>query len=183
MEALECITTRRSIRKFKEEKVSRETLEKIVAAAAYAPSWKNTQVVRYHVFDDPAVKKDIAENYTLGFSYNTGTISAAPQVVVVTAVKGRSGMNRDGSATTSKGESWYLFDAGVAAQTFCLAAHAYGVGSVIMGIFDAEKVAELLHIPENEQVVSLISIGYPDEDPKAPPRKDVATLLHFVGEE
>ena len=89
-------------------------------------------------------------------------------------------MERDGSATTNKGENWMLFDAGVAAQTFCLAAWEHGVGSVIMGIFDAEKVAELLHIPQDEIVVALISIGYPDERPDAPVRKPVSVLLDYV---
>ena len=72
-----------------------------------------------------------------------------------------------------------MFDAGIATQTFCLAAYEYGVGSVIMGIFDAEKVAELLNIPENEVVVALVSIGYPDEEPAAPKRKSVEELLTF----
>ena len=49
MEAMECIKTRRSCRKFKEEAVSHEVLETIVGAAAYAPSWKNTQITRYIV--------------------------------------------------------------------------------------------------------------------------------------
>lgn len=182
MNTLEAIQTRRSIRKFEDKPVSRETLEQIVAAAAYAPSWKNTQVVRYHILQNKALQSKIAAEYVLGFSYNTGTLSHAPQVVVLTAVKGRSGMERDGSASTSKGENWLMFDAGAAAQTFCLAAWEHGVGSVIMGVFDAEKVAELLHIPENEVVVSLISIGYPDEQPKAPARKPVDTLLHFVAD-
>ena len=44
---------------------------------------------------------------------------------------------------------------------------------------DAEKVAELLNIPENEVVVALVPIGYPDEEPKAPKRKEVAELLTF----
>ena len=46
MEAIRCIETRRSIRKFKAEQVPHETMQEIVAAAAYAPSWKNTQVTR-----------------------------------------------------------------------------------------------------------------------------------------
>lgn len=180
MELLEAIQTRRSIRKFEDRPVDHETLAQIVAAAAYAPSWKNTQVTRYHVLENKEFQTKIAEEYTLGFSYNTGTISHAPQVVVVTALKGRSGMERDGSATTSKGESWLMFDAGIAAQTFCLAAWEYGVGSVMMGIFDPEKVGALLNIPENETVVALIPIGYPAESPAAPPRKSVDVLLSYV---
>lgn len=179
MNTLEAIRSRRSIRKFQDKKVDRETIENIVAHAAYAPSWKNTQIARYHVIDDRAAMEKIANEYTLGFAYNTGTIAHAPQLVVLTAVRGRSGMEKDGSASTSKGESWLMFDAGVAAQTFCLAAAEYGVGSVIMGIFDAEKVAALLNIPENETVVCLIPIGYPNETPEAPRRKWVEELLHF----
>ena len=136
-------------------------------------------MARYHVFDDQEIKSTIANEYTLGFAYNTGTLTAAPQVVAITAVKGRSGVERDGSFTTNKGDAWLMFDAGVATQTFCLAAYEYGVGSVIMGIFDAEKVAELLHIPENEVVVALVPIGYPDEEPAAPKRKSVEDLLSF----
>lgn len=180
MNTLEAIRTRRSIRKFQGKKVPHEVLEQIVAAAAYAPSWKNTQSVRYYVVENREIQHTIAEKYTLGFAYNTGTLSWAPQVVVLTAKKGRSGMEKDGTASTDKGESWLMFDSGVAAQTFCLAAWEMGVGSVIMGIFDAGKVGELLQIPEDEVVIALIPIGYPGEEPKAPKRKPVEELLHFV---
>lgn len=47
MDTQSCILTRRSIRKFTDEPVSHETLEKIISLAAYAPSWKNTQIARY----------------------------------------------------------------------------------------------------------------------------------------
>ena len=89
MNTLEAIRSRRSVRKFQNQKVSHEVLEQIVSAAAYAPSWKNTQVARYHVLENPELQRKIAEEYTLGFSYNTGTLANAPQVVVLTAVKGR----------------------------------------------------------------------------------------------
>lgn len=182
MELIQGILSRRSIRRFRAEKVSRETVEKIVAAASYAPSWKNTQTVRYYVFEDQERKTEIARKHTLGFTYNTGTIEHAPQVVAVTAVKGKSGAVQKGAFTTAQKENWMLFDAGAACQTFCLAAREYGVGTVIMGIFDAEMVAKLLHIPEDEQVICLICMGYPEEDPKAPVRMPVEDLLHFCDE-
>ena len=53
MEAIECIKTRRSVRRFTEEPVTKELVNQIIETAAYAPSWKNTQVVRYHVLRDP----------------------------------------------------------------------------------------------------------------------------------
>lgn len=179
MNTLEAIRTRRSIRKFQDKQVPRETLEQIIAVAAYAPSWKNTQISRYHIVEDENLRTTIAQDCTMGFAHNASILSKAPQVVVLSAKKGRSGMEKDGTCSTSKGESWLMFDAGVAAQTFCLAAWEHGVGSVIMGIFDAEKVAKLLQLPEDEVAVALIPVGYPDEAPNAPKRKLVEELVQF----
>ena len=124
MEALECIKTRRSVRKFTEETVTREQLAEVVAAAAYAPSWKNTQTVRYNAVLNKEKIAALANDCMMDFAYNQKTASHAPAVVVMTSVKGRSGYERDGSFSTSKGTHWQSFDAGVAAETFCLAAHA-----------------------------------------------------------
>ena len=48
-----------------------------------------------------------------------------------------------------------------------------------MGIRDAAKISEILEIPENEAVVSVISVGYSDDDPERPARKPVEKLAHF----
>lgn len=179
MEAMECIKTRRSCRKFKEEAVSHEVLETIVGAAAYAPSWKNTQITRYIVVENKEKIEKIATDCVLGFEYNTKTIRNCADLVVVTMVKNRSGYEKDGSYTTSKEDRWEMFDAGIATQTFCLAAHEQGVGSVIMGIFDETKIAEVIDVPEGQQVAALIAIGYPVFEPEAPKRKEVSELLSF----
>ena len=72
-----------------------------------------------------------------------------------------------------------MFDAGIASQTFCLAAHEAGLGTVILGIFDQAKVEAILEIPEDRELVALIPVGYPNEAPVAPRRKPVADLLSF----
>lgn len=180
METLKCIETRRSIRKFKAEQIGHETMEGIVSAAAYAPSWKNTQVTRYVVIENSDLKNKIADEAVLGFEYNSGTIKGAAALVVVTMIHGRSGFERDGSYTTSKEDRWETFDAGIATQTFCLAAHDMGVGTVIMGIFDEAKVAEMINLDENQKVAALVAIGYPAEEPIAPKRKSVEELVKFI---
>lgn len=180
MEALECIKTRRSVRKFTEQPLDRALLEQVVAAAAYAPSWKNTQIARYTVVTDPAKKQRLADECMMDFAFNQKTSSHAPALVVVTAITGRSGYERDGSFSTSQGTHWQSFDAGVAAQTFCLAAHALGLGTVIMGIFDETKVRAVLDLPTEQMVSAIIAIGHPAEQPVCPKRKDVDTLLQFV---
>lgn len=180
MEALECIKTRRSVRKFTEQPIDRALLEQVVAAVAYAPSWKNTQIARYTVVTDPTKKQCLADECMMDFAFNQKTSSHAPALVVVTAITGRSGYERDGSFSTSQGTHWQSFDAGVAAQTFCLAAHALGLGTVIMGIFDEAKVRAVLDLPAEQMVSAIIAIGHSAEQPVCPKRKDVDTLLQFV---
>ncbi|MDO5155454.1 MAG: nitroreductase family protein [Eubacteriales bacterium] len=180
MEALECIKTRRSIRKFKEEPVDHATIDKIVEAASMAPSWKNTQITRYSVIENADVLNDIANNCVLDFEFNQKTISRAKQLVVVSYVEGRCGYERDGSFSTSKGDRWQMFDAGIATQTFCLAAHDLGVGTVILGIFDEEKVAKAINLPEGQKVAALIVMGYPNQECEAPARKSVSDLLTYL---
>lgn len=179
METIERIKTRRTIRKFTDEKVSRDIIEQIVAAAAYAPSWKNSQTTRYVVIEDKEIMSKIASDALLGFEHNAGIINNCPVLIAVTSIKNRSGYERDGSFTTSRKDKWEAFDAGIATQTFALAASELGVGSVIMGIYDEEKVKEILGLPEDRAVSALMSIGYPAETPTAPVRKEVAELVEY----
>ena len=130
MTAKECITGRRSIRKFKADAISHDLLNEIIETASYAPSWKNTQITRYIAVEDPALKAQIAQKATAAHPNNANIINGAPVLMVITLIKNRSGYERDGSFTTSKGDHWQMFDAGVAAQTFCLAAYEKGLGSV-----------------------------------------------------
>ena len=178
MQTIDCITSRRSIRKFTDEAVSHEDLEKVIAAAAYAPSWKNTQIVRYIAIESPELKAKIAKECTTGFTYNAGTMESAPMLIAVTVLKGRCGYERDGSFTTSRKDTWQMFDAGIASQTFCLAAHEYGLGTVIMGIFD-DSLSDVLEIPEDRELVNIICIGHPAEAPEAPKRKSVGDLISY----
>ena len=183
MDLITAIKERRSIRKFQDKKVPHEVIEEIVNAAAYAPSWKNTQIVRYIVVEDREKIAALAtEECCLGFTYNCKTMSKAPAMVIQTVVNGRCGYEKDGSFTTPKGDRWEMYDAGIAAQTFCLVAHEKGIGTVIMGIFDENKVAEVIDIPEGQQVAAIICMGYPAEgvEVAVPPRKDASVLLSFV---
>ena len=177
MNAIECIKTRRSIRKFEDRAVEAEVIAEIVNLAAYAPSWKNSQTARYTLVLDKALKDRLANECMMGFEYNVGTANGAPAMIVVTTVNNRSGYERDGSATTSKGTHWQSFDAGIATQTFCLAAHEAGLATVIMGIFDEEKVKEVVGVPEGQSVSALVAIGYASDEPQAPKRKSAEDLL------
>lgn len=181
MQMDECIKNRRSVRKYAEREIENEVLAQIVDLARFSPSWKNTQAIRYHVVKNPSLKEEIAQNCVMGFVFNAKTISRCKALVIVSAVKGLSGCEEDGSYSTSQRDGWEMFDAGIAAQTFCLAAYDKGIGSVILGIFDEEKIHARAHLPENERVTSLIALGYPlDAGKSAPPRKSVSELLEII---
>lgn len=178
MTAKECIWGRRSIRKFKADPVDHALLESVVETASYAPSWKHTQIVRYIAVEGD-LKDKIGRECTTSFPGNGRIIENAPLLIAVTIIKNRCGFERDGSYTTDRKDTWQMYDAGVASQTFCLAAHEAGLGTVIMGIFDRTEIETLLEIPQDRELVALIPVGYADEAPAAPRRKPVSDLLTY----
>ena len=167
MNTPDCIKTRRSVRVFQDTPIPRQTMEQIVALASYAPSWKNTQVARYLVVDRREEIQAIAQTYA---TFNSRILSTCTALVALTALKHRSGYERDGSFSTDRGDGWTMFDCGIAAQTFCLAAQELGVGTVILGIFDRAGLQAYLQIPQDRELVALIAAGYPGEEPNAPKR-------------
>lgn len=177
MELIAGLRGRRSIRKYKDTKIDRGIIEKIVEDASYSPSWKHTQIARYVYIDNRETIDKIADEMVLNFEMNTETLKNCPAVMLVTYITNRSGFERDGSFSTPKGDRFEMFDAGMATQTFCLSAYEYGLGTVVTGYFDEEKICELLEIPENQKIGSVIAMGYADETPDAPKRKSVADLL------
>ena len=183
MDAITMIKERRSVRKFKEGAVDRETMKEIIEIARWAPSWANFQVARYTLVDDTATIKKLATDGVKGFVYNVKTLEEAKGVAVLSFVKGKSGKldpEKDEYAT-EKANVWEVFDAGIACQTFCLAAHAKGVGTCIMGIIDDESISKIVGLPDEETVAALIVYGYEEgEHVKPTPRKEVDEILRFV---
>lgn len=177
MELKQCIETRRSVRRFTDEPVSQEALRELIRLASYAPSWKNTQTVRWLSVTDRAVMQSLADGPALGHPGNRDVISSAPMLLVETCISGRSGFERDGSYSTPKGDRWEMFDAGIAAQTLCLAANDMGLGSVILGAIDTVAVAEVLGLDSARTVSCIIAVGHPDQQPLMPKRKTVDELL------
>lgn len=180
MDFLECVSGRRSIRKFKSEPIGDELIKKIVSVASYAPSWKNTQTTRYIVVENKELLKYFADHCTAGFEHNGKIIRGAAAVIIVTTIANRSGYERDGSFTTQKGTHWESFDAGIATQTLCLAAHNEGLGSVILGIYDEIKILERVKVPEDQKISALVAIGFPDVYPEMPKRKTTDDLLSII---
>jgi nitroreductase len=183
MDTLEAIKTRRSVRKFSDRPVEPEKLRTVLDAARLAPSWANMQCSRFVVVEDPAVKEKISGlSYVEAFfaprGYKTNpaqkALAEAPLVIVACADPGQSGDLRE--------QRYYLTDVGIATENLMLAAHAVGLGSVFVGVFDEEELADLLHIPPNIRIVGLFPLGYPQEEVKtAPSRKPLDEIVYYGG--
>ena len=178
MNTFEAITSRRSVRRFAEKAVDNAKIEEIVAAAAFAPSWKNTQTARYIAVTDLAKKEKIANEMLPPF--NATTVRSAPVLIAMVTKCGRCGYERDGSFTTKKEDRWQYFDAGIACQTFCLAAQELGLSTVVLGIYDEEKLPAFLGLADDEVLTALIALGYAADIPAAPKRKSVDDLLRYL---
>jgi nitroreductase len=187
MDVMEAIRGRRSIRKYRNEPVSEEALQTVLEAARLAPSWANTQCCRLVVVRDAETKSKLADTLK---GIKAGRVNAAteavrnaPIVIAACAERGLSGYYKDESGqsviSTDKGEYWFMFDVALAMQNISLAAQALGLGTIHTGLFDTEKVARILGVPENVVIVELLPLGWPDEEPAARPRKEINEFVFF----
>ena len=178
METIQAIRSRRSIRKYQQNPVSHEVIEQIVADAAYAPSWKNTQIARYIVVTDKEKKDKLADNCMLGFAYNQKTTHGAPALVVLTMIKGRSGYERDGSFSTRLPLTGSpLMRASPHRPSACPRMRSVSARS--SWYLRSRRGCQVVGNPRGQEVAALIALGHPAQDPQAPARKDVDTLLRF----
>ena len=108
------------------------------------------------------------------------TLKNAKGVAVLSFVKGKSGRLDQYGIENSENNTWEVFDAGIACQTFCLAAHAKGVGTCIMGVINEESIAKIINLPKEETVGALIVYGYADGEVPASKRKDTEEIMRFL---
>jgi nitroreductase len=176
VELTDVIKERRSIRKFKGDDVSSSDLEEIMEAIRWAPSWKNTQCWEVVVVKDGDRKTKLAETLTDGNPAKRA-ITQAPVVLAMCARKGISGLDK-GEMATNKGD-WFMFDTGLAVQNLCLKAHNLGLGTVIVGLFDANGAERVLGVPGDRSVVVLVPLGIPEKISRAPDRKEIAEFVRY----
>lgn len=165
METLEAILTRRSVREFTGDPVSKTDLSDLLRAGMQAPSARNRQPWRFIVIDDRAVLQAIAD-----FHPTREALLQAPLAILVCSEKSPDG----GSA------NWML-DCSAATQNILLAAHAMGLGAVWLGIYpNPERVngiKQLFRLPETVEPISLVALGHPAVRPE-PVNRFNETRIH-----
>jgi nitroreductase len=155
MDIIEVIKSRRSIRRFSQEKLDRSLLIELVEAARCAPASANTQSLEYIVVDEPAVCGRLFETLSwAGHVRPNRNPQPGQRPAAYIVVVSDTDIKKDASV-----------DAACAIENILLAAWSKGVGSCWLGAIDRMKIIEILNIGEKYQVDSVIALGKPAERP------------------
>ncbi|MCD6244347.1 MAG: nitroreductase family protein [Candidatus Korarchaeota archaeon] len=159
---LQFLVSRRSIRKFKDKPVPDDLILRILDAARFAPSAKNSQPWEFIIVKDRILKEKIGKIHKWA-----SPLLGAPLAIVVAC-------NREASPTS------YLVDCANATMYIMLAAHALGLGTVwIQSLRNVEEIQELLKLPEKLIPVAILAVGWPDESPSPKRRKELKEIVHL----
>lgn len=170
MDFKEVVKNRYSCKKFDGRQVEGEKLKIILEAGRLAPTAKNLQEQHVYVIqsNEALAKIDAATPCRYG----------APTVLVVAYDKGNVFTYPGGKHNSG------VEDATIVATHMILAAANEGVDSCWLNFFDPEKLAEALEIPENEEILMLMDLGYAAEGtgplPKHTDRKRLEQTVSFM---
>jgi nitroreductase len=156
---LQIIKERRSIRAFQKKEVENEKVEQLLESARWAPSAGNLQPRAFIVIKDPVVRYELSRA-----ALYQDFIAQAPLVMVACSDFRRS------QPYGERGKLYAIEDCSASIQNMLLMAHALGLGACWVGAFVEEEVRELLSLPDHVLPLAIIPIGYPDEEPRAPPK-------------
>jgi nitroreductase len=183
MEFAEVLRRRKMVRNYTDEPVEREAIERIVSAGLRAPSGGFSQGARFLVVTDAATRRRIAElaqelEYVAqGFE---PWISRAPVHIVVATREDDYHDRYRQPDKLREGEEipwrvpWWWVDAGTAVMVLLLAAIDEGLGAGLFGVVgdDNDRLRELVGMPEDFEVVGVVTVGHTAPDPTDERRKE-----------
>jgi nitroreductase len=158
---------RRSIRRYRTDPVPGELIDQLLEAGRWAPSANNLQPWNFIVVRDPVIRDQIAELTTYSSEPRVQLVESPVLIVLCGVVRDRV---------------YHEFlngDVAAAALQMMLQAEALGLGSCWVGGLDRKGIAGLLRIPDPFEVVCLLTVGYPAEEPTAPPRRPLDEIVHY----
>ncbi|MDD1777741.1 MAG: nitroreductase family protein [Candidatus Helarchaeota archaeon] len=159
MTVKEAIRKRKSIRKFNEGPLTDEQLRTLMEAAQWAPSASNMQPYEFIIVKDDKLKAELVRKGRIQqFLTNAAVIFVG--------------------IGDPRREKWYKIDIAIAMEHLALQAAELGLGSCWIGAFDEQNVKEVLKVSADKQVIALMPIGIPGEEPPARPRKSFNNLFY-----
>lgn len=155
---IDLIKKSRSVRAFKKENVSRETLLSLVEGCRYTPSTANLQALKFSIINDSEKCGEIFKATKWAGYIKDETIPPVgkePTAYIVIY----------NDKNISPNTTQFFKDTGIAAQTIMLLAAESGLGGCMIGSFDEKIVKKVCGAGENLDVTLVLALGYPDEEP------------------
>lgn len=146
---LEIASSRYSCKKFSDEQIKKELLDVILEAGRHAPTAKNLQEQHIYVVQ--------SEDALAKIDSNTPCRYGAPTCLVVAFDKNNVFTYPGGKRNSG------VEDASIVATHMILAAESVGVSSCWVNFFDPEKLASDLGIPQNEEILMIMDLGFAAE--------------------
>lgn len=176
---LETIRERFSVRSYQDRPIEEEKLNLILEAARLAPSASNSQPWHFYVVRNRSVIRDLSQKMPLGSRVIINSFMAQAPLIIVATAGPISLLQRVASFIVNK--KWYYLDVAIALEHMVLTAWELGIGSCWIGWFDEKKVKKLLNIPPAEEVVAMLTLGYPAEDrlPFTKHRKALGEIVKY----
>ncbi len=170
MDVLEALLRRRSVRRFKEDKLTKEEVGELLRAAKWAPSAGNKQPWEIVVVRDQEIKDELAE-----IALEQDWMKDAGAIFVVL-------LNEDlaESKYGERGLELYGIQAtGALIQNMMLRATEMNLGSCWVGSFDEDRVEDVMKTHDKKvRPVAMLAVGHPEEIPGPPPRRDINVFSH-----
>ncbi|MBA4373854.1 MAG: nitroreductase family protein [Thermodesulfovibrio sp.] len=165
MDLIETIKSRRSVRKFGPDPVPPELIEKVLEAGRWAPSGLNNQPWRFAVITN---HRTISEISTLT---HYSKVVLASRVLIPVFLDTEKSYHREKDIQAI----------GACLQNMLLEIHSLGLGAVWLGeiIKSDREIRELLGLTGSLELMAVLALGYPDEQPKATKRKELKDLVVF----
>lgn len=170
MSVLKIIQKRRSLRKYRGDRVPEDVLQRVLEAARLAPSGKNYQPWKFIIVQDKELKEKLARASAEQFF-----MAEAPIIIVACGFPDNS-YSRMGRYM----KSWPV-DVTIALEHLILQATEEGLGTCWIGSFEETEVKAILSIPEEVKVLALTPLGYPDETPPYRGRKRLDEIVSYNG--
>jgi nitroreductase len=168
MDFFEAIKNRRSIRTYKKQELTQQSINQLIDAARLAPSAGNAQPWAFVVATEAKTKQSLA---TAAFGQKW--LEEAAVVFVVCA-----DIKRTEESYGERGKRLYCFqDTAAAIENILLAACAMGLGTCWIGAFREEEITKVINAPAHMKPVALIPVGYPDESPRARSRRPASEVV------
>ena len=172
--------TRKTIRRYSDREISRETIARIVETAAKAPTCGNMQL--YSVIVSPTPQESAA---MAPLHFNQPAAAGAKAILTVCADFNRftrwcSLRNADAAYDNLLSFTSAMTDAVILAQQIVTVAEMEGLGTCYLGTvtYNAPKISELLELPELVVPVAAVSLGYPAEEGSETERLPLEAILH-----